>query len=357
MISAAEKTADNSVIAESVESAESAGLVYTSDDEPGIRRVRRGKGFSYYDPAENLVQDSRVLSRIKSLVIPPAWTDVWICMEPNGHLQATGRDAKGRKQYRYHNRWRETRDQDKYCGLPAFGESLPGIREKVELAMSQRGLPREKVIATVVALLDRGLIRVGNASYARENNSFGLTTMRDRHVEVSTTRVKFEFRGKRGIEQVVDISDRKLARVVKQCRDLPGYELFQYVDDDGQRRTVESADVNSYLREVTGLDFTAKDFRTWGGTVLALAALRRIGGFSTKREAQSNIVSAIDEVAAQLGNTRAICRKCYIHPQVIDAYMDGSLFDEAVTAALEGEHGYLEPEEAATLLLIGEDND
>jgi DNA topoisomerase I len=336
-------------------SAREAGLRYVSDERPGIRRERRGKGFSYRDARGGLVRDERTLARIKSLAIPPAWQEVWICPSPSGHLQATGRDAKGRKQYRYHPRWREVRDEVKYSRMVAFGEALPTIRKRVDEDLRRPGLPREKVLATVVRLLEATLIRVGNAEYAQENKSYGLTTMRDRHVDISGSRVRFEFRGKRGVKHAVDVRDKRLAKVVKRCRDLPGQELFQYLDEEGKRHSIDSGDVNDYIREISGDDFTAKDFRTWYGTVLATLALQEFESFDSQAQAKKNVVAAIESVAKRLGNTPAICRKCYVHPEVIDAYLEGSLI-EMVKARADSELreslDELEPEEAAVLAFL-----
>lgn len=302
-----------------------AGLRYVSDVMPGIRRRRVGEAFTYTAPLGGPVRAGAELERIRSLAIPPAWTDVWICPSPEGHLQATGRDAKGRKQYRYHGRWRAIRDDTKYGKLRSFGDALPRIREKVGRDLAQPGLPREKVLATVVRLLDLSFIRIGNPEYARANESFGLTTMRDEHVEIRGERVRFKFRGKSGKEHDIDVWDRQLARIMRRCQELDGQELFQYLDEGGQSRTIESADVNGYLRAAAGEGFTAKDFRTWAGTVLAARELARVGPFETETEARRKVASAVSEVARQLGNTQAVCRKCYIHPAVIDGYLDGSL--------------------------------
>ena len=323
------------VFVDPVETAKAAGLRYVTDDEPGIRRRKSGKGFTYVDPQGRTVQDPKDLERIKKLAIPPAWTDVWICPRANGHLQATGRDAKGRKQYRYHADWREARDETKFGRMIAFGEALPKIRERIDRDMSLRGLSREKVLATVVQLLEATLIRVGNKEYARQNNSFGLTTLRDQHVDVSGSTLRFEFRGKSGKEHQVEIQDRRLARIVRQCRDLPGQTLFQYLDEDGERQKVTSEDVNAYLRETTGDDFTAKDFRTWGGTVLALSALLEVGTCENEREANKAVVEAVKRVSGQLGNRPAICRKYYVHPAVIETFLEGSL-PQALGEAVEG---------------------
>ena len=306
-------------------SAKAAGLRYVSDERPGIRRQRAGRGFTYLGVDGRSIRDPAVLHRLKSLGIPPAWTEVWICPLPHGHLQATGRDAKGRKQYRYHPRWRVVRDETKYGRMVAFGEALPLIRKQVEHDLALAGLPRAKVLATVLRLLETTLIRVGNEEYARLNRSFGLTTLRDRHVDIAGPTLRFHFRGKSGQEHTVETSDRRLARIVKRCQEIPGQELFQYCDDEGQRRTIDSTDVNEYLRQITGQDFTSKDFRTWNGTVLAIQALQACGTGESAAQAKKAVVEAIKTVAAQLGNTPAICRKCYVHPAVIEAYLEGSL--------------------------------
>jgi DNA topoisomerase-1 len=308
-------------------SAKAAGLRYITDASPGIQRQRAGKGFTYRDRDGGPIRDPQERQRIKSLGIPPAWTKVWICPMPQGHLQATGYDAKGRKQYRYHPRWREVRDETKYGRMLAFGEALPLIRKQVEHDLALPGLPRAKVLATVLRLLDTTLIRVGNEEYARANRSFGLTTLRDRHVDITGATLRFHFRGKSGKEHTVELNDRRLARIVKHCQELPGQELFQYRDAEGQRRTIDSADVNDYLRQITGQDFTSKDFRTWNGTVLAIQALQACGEGESAAQAKKAVVEAIKTVAAQLGNTPAICRKCYVHPAVIEAYLEGSLLE------------------------------
>ena len=310
------------------ESAKIAGLRYVNDERtPGIRRIGRLKRFRYVDAHGRTIGDRAELQRIKALVIPPAWTDVWICPDPRGHLQATGRDARGRKQYRYHPRWHEVRDEVKYGRLVAFAQALPRIRARADADVRKSGLPREKVLAAVVQLLEKTLIRVGNEEYARENGSIGLTTMRDHHAKVRGTTVRFEFRGKSGIEHAVDLRDARLAKIIKTCRELPGYELFQYRDDDGKRQVIDSADVNAYLRETSGEDFTAKDFRTWTGTVLAAKALADVATFTSNADAKRKINAAVESVAKRLGNTKAVCRKCYIHPAILDAYLDGATID------------------------------
>jgi DNA topoisomerase-1 len=306
------------------ESARAAGLHYTTDTRPGIVRRRNGRGFVYLAPTGKRVRDRRELERIRQLVIPPAWTDVWICPDPRGHLQATGRDARARKQHRYHARWREVRDETKYHRLIGFARALPGIRRRTAADLRKQGLKLEKVVAAVVQLLEKTLIRVGNDEYARQNRSFGLTTLRDGHVEVKGGRVRFAFRGKSGVEHEVDLDDRRLARVVRQCQDLPGYDLFQYLDESGERHTIGSSDVNEYLRRVTGHEFTSKDFRTWAGTVLAAQLLQAVD-FESDSHARKNIVRAVEEVAKRLGNTQAVCRKCYIHPAIFESYLDGTI--------------------------------
>jgi DNA topoisomerase-1 len=307
------------------QSAAAAGLRYVSDAMPGIRRRRAGKGFAYLGPDGRPIRDRGDLARIRSLAIPPAYTDVWICPLPNGHLQATGRDARRRKQYRYHPRWREVRDETKFGRMLAFSEVLPAIRRRIARDMAVEGLPREKVLATVVQLLESTGIRVGNDEYARANRSFGLTTLRDRHVEVSGSTLRFEFQGKSGKAHCVAINNRRVARIVQRCQALPGAILFQYVDEDGVQQTIGSGDVNDYLREITGQDFTAKDFRTWAGTILAIEALRKLGPSESQRQAKSKLLRAVDRVADQLNNTRAVCRKYYVHPAVFETYLAGTM--------------------------------
>jgi DNA topoisomerase-1 len=343
-------------VVDPIESARMAGLRYVSDHTPGIRRERQGDTFRYLDSNGRVIEDPAELERFKSLGIPPAWEDVWICPKPNGHIQATGRDAKGRKQYRYHPRWRATRDETKYGRMLAFGRALPQIRARVAQDLRRRDLSREKVLATVVRLLETTLIRVGNREYARSNKSYGLTTMRDKHVIVDDAKVTFKFRGKSGKHHSITLNDRRLARIVKRCRDLPGYELFQYIDERGQQQTIGSADVNDYLREITGQDFTAKDFRTWAGTVLAAMALRELAPHSSATEAKRNVVRAIEHVAEQLGNTPSICRKCYVHPAVLDAYLDGSLVETLQQRAedLRAQEDDLDSDEALVLGFLQE---
>jgi DNA topoisomerase I len=335
-------------------SARAAGLRYVSDREPGFARRRRGKGFQYTD-ADGRSLPREQVKRIEALAIPPAWTDVWICRSANGHLQATGRDARGRKQYRYHPRWREVRDETKYHRMLAFGAALPRIRRRVEKDMSGRSLSRERVVATVVHLLDTTNIRVGNDEYARENNSFGLTTIRERHVEVQGSHITFRFRGKSGKMHEVELTDPRAARVLKRCQELPGQDLFQYVDEDGEVVDIDSDDVNSYLQEVTGDDFTAKDFRTWSGTVLAAWALQELGQFGSDTQAKRQVVAAVESVSTELGNTPAICRRCYVHPEVFDAHLDGRLGDileKEAARKLSKDLDGLTPQEAAVLALL-----
>ena len=309
------------------EVARDAGLRYVSDRRAGITRRRAGRGWSYRAPDGTLVRDAKSLARIRALAIPPAWLDVWISPVISGHIQATGRDARGRKQYRYHPRWRHVRDEAKYDRTIAFAEALPAIRERVAADMGLRGLPRDKVLATIVRLLETTFIRVGNAEYARENRSFGLTTLRDGHAVIDGSEVRFKFRGKSGKDHKVGIQDRRLATIVRRCQELPGQELFQYIDEDGSIQDVTSTDVNEYLRQVTGQGFTAKDFRTWAGTVLAAQALQALEGTAggTEREMRSNVVRAVEQVAQSLGNTPTVCRQCYVHPAIIDAYLDGAM--------------------------------
>jgi DNA topoisomerase-1 len=339
-----------------VDSAKAAGLRYTTDATPGIRRRKVGTGFTYITPAGRVLREPAELHRIRSLVIPPAWRDVWICPDARGHLQATGRDARGRKQYRYHPRWRVVRDDTKYHRLIGFAHALPRVRRRAAVDLRRMGLPKQKVVAAVVQLLEKTLIRVGNDEYARQNRSFGLTTLRDGHVQVTGARLTFTFRGKSGVEHEVDLDDRRLARVVKACRDLPGYELFQYLDEDGKRQTIESSDVNEYLRAIAGEDFTSKDFRTWAGTVLAARLLWDLEPFGSEAQAKRNIVRAVETVAERLGNTKAVCRKCYIHPAVLDAYLDGSMLESAVLRtrrAARRPDGLAEVEAAVLGLLQG----
>jgi DNA topoisomerase I len=321
------KIAEVKIIAEPVEAAEEAGLRYVSENQSGYTRKPKNDDFEYLDTEGKAVRDEQRLLRIKRLAIPPAWTDVWISPSANGHIQATGRDARKRKQYIYHERWREIRDENKYERIVSFGKTLPKIRRSVSKDLSLPGLPRNKVLAAIVQLLELSFIRVGNEEYARENKSFGLTTMQGRHVDVAGSKLRFRFRGKSGREHEVDVTDRRIARIISRLQDLPGQDLFQYVDDNGDVCDITSQDVNEYLREITGQDFTAKDFRTWAGTVLAAIALNAASAFETKKQAKANVKNAIRAVAEVLGNTPAICRKCYIHPAVLEAYLDGNLIE------------------------------
>ena len=321
------KIADLNIVTDPVESAEEAGLRYVSDDQPGYTRKAKGDGFVYFDTAGKPITDETRILRINRLAIPPAYTDVWICPTANGHLQATGRDARRRKQYRYHEKWREARDETKYDRMVTFGAALPKIRKRVEADLQRPGLPKEKILAAIVSIMERTFIRVGNEEYARDNRSYGLTTIRNKHVQVNGTKVRFKFRGKSGVEHEVDMADRRLARIVKKVQELPGQELFAYVGEDGVVYDVKSQDVNQYLQEITGQDFTAKDFRTWAGTVLAAVALNALEPSATKKEAKANVKHAISAVAKILGNTPTVCRKCYVHPAVLETYLSGEMIE------------------------------
>jgi DNA topoisomerase I len=334
-----------------VEAAHDAGLVYSTDDEPGIRRRRKGKRFEYLGPDGKLIRDPEVVDRINSLAIPPAWEDVWISTRARGHLQATGRDARGRKQHRYHAKWRTERDANKFERMAGFGATLPRIRRRVSRDLRRPGLPKEKVVATIVRLLETTYIRIGNEEYAKQNNSFGLTTLRNRHVDVKGSTVRFLFKGKSGVEVGVGVTDRRVAAVIKRCEELPGQNLFQYIDAAGDRRTVTSDDVNEYLREASGADYTAKDFRTWAATVLAACALRDAAGFESETEAKKKVVEAIDSVARKLGHTRAVCRRSYVHPQILDTYMEGGL-QAALSVVIARRPKQLGADEAAVLSLL-----
>lgn len=344
------KAAKARPMTEPEEAAEAAGLRYVSDTQPGIARVRHGTGFRYLDRNGQPVTDEATLERIRSLAIPPAYTDVWICSSPRGHIQATGRDARGRKQYRYHPKWREVRDETKFGRMLEFARALPEIRRRIHEDLGRRGLPREKVLAAVVQLLECTAIRVGNDEYARTNRSFGLTTLKDRHVEIEGSRLTFEFNGKGGKRVSVDLTDRRLARIVQRSKDLPGQELFQYVDEEGNRQAVDSGEVNDYIRSVAGDGFTAKDFRTWSGTVAAAIALSEAGVADTVKQTRSNILAAIDRVAEQLNNTRSVCRKYYVHPAVLDAYERGEIVAVADRSG-KGNEGLL-PEEVAVVQFL-----
>ena len=333
------------------QAARSAGLVYVSDEDPGIRREPGSSGFGYFDADGSPVRDERALERIRSLAIPPAWTEVWICPSPNGHLQATGRDARGRKQYRYHPRFRELREENKYGHMLEFAQALPQLRAALAQHMALRGLPREKVLAAVVHLLESTLIRVGNDDYVRQNRSFGLTTLRNRHVEVEGSQLRFQFKGKSGKSWRLQLHDRRVAKVVRACQDLPGQRLFQYVDEDGELREVTSTDVNAYLREISGSDITAKDFRTWAGTVMAAWALQATDSAETRAAMKKALRDAVGGVAARLGNTPAICRKCYVHPEVFAAWQAGELVLQVQPDEPSDSAG-LRPDEAAVLALL-----
>jgi DNA topoisomerase-1 len=343
------------IVAEAMDAAEEAGLCYVSDDRPGYTRKSKGDDFDWLDTEGKVIRDEQRLLRLKRLAIPPAWTDVWICPAPNGHLQATGRDARRRKQYLYHERWREVRDENKYDRIISFGKALPKIRRRVVRDLKLPGLPRNKVLATVVQLLERTFIRIGNEEYARENKSFGLTTMKDRHVEVKGAKLRFRFRGKSGRDHEVDVTDRHIAKTISKLQDLPGQDLFQYVDEEGEIRDISSQDVNEYLRAITGEDFSAKDFRTWAGTVLTAIGLNAQEKFENQKQAKANIKTAISAVAKVLGNTPAICRKCYVHPAVLDTYLDQKSIDglKAMAGdALEKEDVDLRSSEAAVLKFL-----
>lgn len=331
------------------------GLRYVSDARPGFTRKRYGRHFHFFDTGGERIRDEEIIARIRKLAIPPAYTNVWICPHANGHIQATGLDAKGRKQYRYHAEWRNLRDASKFSHILAFGDFLPKLRAVTAGHMSQRGLTREKVLATVVTLLEKTLIRVGNDEYARTNQSYGLTTLRHKHVDVSGHTIRFRFKGKSGKEWNLKLTDRRIARVVRACADIDGQELFKYIDDSGVVRDVTSGDVNAYLKSITGEAFTAKDFRTWTGTVLAALALQDYAVFDSQAQAKKNVVAAIECVAKKLGNTPTVCRKSYIHPQIIDAYMDGSLIDQIngeIDMAFQTQYEQLTPEEILVLAFL-----
>ena len=322
-------------------------LHYVDDTQPGITRKKlRGK-FCYFAPTGQRMTDADEIKRLNSLAVPPAYTDVWICTDPRGHLQATGRDARGRKQYRYHPRWREVRDADKYWRLRDFGRVLPKLRQQLDLVLAAPGFSRDKVMATVITLLDSTLIRIGNSQYARDNRSYGLTTLRSRHVEINGSAIRFQFRGKSGIEHQITVKDRRLARIVKRCQEIPGQNLFQYLDENGDRHTVSSSDINTYLQSLTGADFTAKDYRTWAGSVLALATLRELR-WETEPDAKRHVVEMVKRVAKQLGNTPAVCRKCYIHPAVLDAFILGTLAELPKPRARKG----LTPQEVGLAMFL-----
>lgn len=331
------------------EAAASAGLVYVADDDLTIRRRAAGKGFTYVSADGRPVRDDATVGRIRALAVPPAWTEVRICPDPDGHIQATGRDAKGRKQYRYHPRWREVRDETKYDHLLAFAAALPALRARVAADMARRDFSREKVLATVVALLESTLIRVGNSEYAEHNGSYGLTTLRNRHAAVDGSELRFAFKGKSGKTWRLKVRDRRIARIVKACQSIPGQHLFEYFDENGEPHPVTSSDVNAYLREITGAEITAKDFRTWAGTVMAAAALRNVEAADSATKAKRNVRAAVEQVAARLGNTPTICRKCYVHPEIVECYIQGALAREIGSAT---EVAGLDAEEASVLALL-----
>jgi DNA topoisomerase I len=350
-----ERIAKIEVVTDPTEVAEDAGLRYVSDDQPGYTRKPKSDDFEFFDTDGKAIRDETRLLRIRRLAVPPAYKDVWICPSPNGHIQATARDARGRKQYRYHERWREARAENKYDRMLVFGQALPKIRRRVNKDMGLRDLPRNKVLATVVHLLGRTFIRIGNEEYARENKSFGLTTMRDRHIDVKGAKLSFSFRGKSGVQHEIDVNDRRLANIIRKLQDLPGQDIFQCEDETGEVRNITSQDVNDYLAEITGEEFTAKDFRTWAGTVLTAMALSAQGPAENETQAKENIKVAITAVARILGNTPTVCRKCYVHPVVLESYLDGDMIEglkqkteETLSENLED----LRAEEAAVMSFI-----
>jgi DNA topoisomerase-1 len=335
--------------------AKAAGLVYVSSEAPGFSRHRAGKGFAYRSPDGQRVSDKATLARIRSLAIPPAWRSVWVCSDPKGHIQAVGQDERGRKQYRYHPRFREMRDGAKFEHMMVFAQALPDLREQVAKHMAAPGVGRNKVLATVVHLLETTMIRVGNSSYAKENKSYGLTTLLNRHVRIEGAELRFHFKGKSGKTWRLGVRDRRIARIVKSCQELPGQHLFQYLDEAGRRQAVTSSDVNAYLKEISGADITAKDFRTWTGTVLAARALAEFEAADTKARAKKNVTRAIEHVSARLGNTPTICRKCYIHPEIVTAYLDGGLLLDIpndISCQLRDAEAALRPDEAAVLSFL-----
>lgn len=351
------KVSEIEVTIDPVEVAKDAGLRYVNDDQPGYTRKPKDDDFEYFDTDGKPIRDETRILRIQRIAIPPAYKDVWICPSTNGHIQATARDARGRKQYRYHERWREARDENKYDRMIVFGQALPKIRRQVNKDMGLPDLPRNKVLATVVHLLGRTFIRIGNEEYARENQSFGLTTMRNRHVDVKGAKLSFNFKGKSGVKHEIDVSDRRLANIIRKLQDLPGQDIFQYEDEGGEVKNVTSQDVNDYLQEVTGEAFTAKDFRTWAGTVLTAMALNAQGPVENEAQAKKNIKDAIAAVSKILGNTPTVCRKCYVHPVVLEAYLDGDMIEglrlkteEALSEKLED----LRAEEAAVMSFLQE---
>jgi DNA topoisomerase-1 len=337
-----------------VDSAKAAGLTYVSHESPGITRKHSGKGFVYLDAKGKTIRNRDTLARIQALVIPPAWKDVWICPSPCGHIQAVGRDARGRRQYRYHDKFRQVRDENKYGHMLHFVKALPKIRRRVQRDLKAKGLAREKVLAAVVRLLESTLIRVGNDEYAQQNKSYGLTTIHNNHAKVRGATIQFRFRGKSGVQHAIDLEDQRLAKIIRKCQELPGEELFGYEDEEGKPHDIKSEDVNAYLQEITREDFTAKDFRTWAGTVLAARALQEFEQVDSESGRKKNVVRAVESVAKRLGNTKAVCRKCYIHPRIIDSYMDGSLLKHLHQEAekLLKPLRHLHPEEAAVLVLL-----
>jgi DNA topoisomerase-1 len=335
--------------------ARKAGLQYVTDAQPGIVRIQKGTHFVYQNSRGKKIRDSRILHRIRSLVIPPAWTEVWICSRADGHIQATGRDDRKRKQYRYHRKWIEIRDRNKYDHMLAFGKVLPHLRRQVKRDLRLRGLPKEKIVATVIRLLETTLIRVGNDEYARDNHSYGLTTMRNRHARVGRKVIEFDFKGKSGKHHHIELADAQLARIVRQCQDLPGQDLFAYRDDQNVAHAIGSQDVNDYLREKTGQDFTAKDFRTWIGTVLAALAFHEFADVTSERQARQNVRMVVESVSKILGNTPAVCRKCYIHPEIINFYLEGKTVkavSQKIGEKLNHDMSRLRPAEAAVLILL-----
>ncbi len=354
--SPASSPASEPVNSETLAEVKAAGLRYVTDRQPGIRREPDGdKHFRYFSPKGEEITDEKTLTRIKSLAIPPAYTDVWVCLLENGYLQATGHDAKGRKQYRYHPHWRESRDETKFEHMMQFGAALPHLRERIEADLRRPGMPREKILATIVRLLETTLIRIGNEQYAKENQHYGLTTLQTEHVEVTGATLHFHFVGKSGKEHTIDLKDKKLASIVAKLHHLPGQEVFQYAAEDGTLRSIDSADVNAYLHEIAGDEFTAKDFRTWAGTVLASLALQEFEAFGSATQAKRNVTAAIKAVSQRLGNTPAVCRKAYIHPAVFETYLDGTMLEslrqETEQELADSLHS-LKPEEAAVMALL-----
>jgi DNA topoisomerase-1 len=345
----------NEGVVDAQDAAASAGLVYVTDAAPGISRRRRGDKFTYWDARGKRIKDPRAIQRIQKLAVPPAYEDVWICADENGHIQATGRDAKGRKQYRYHAKFREVRDGTKYEHMLEFAAALPRLRAAIDRDMRRPGLPREKVLATVAKLLETTMIRVGNEDYAKQNESYGLTTLKNRHVAVDGAELKFAFKGKSGKQWRLRVKDRRVAKIVKMSQDLPGQHLFQYLDEAGARHDVSSGDVNAYLKDISGRAITAKDFRTWNGTVLAALALAEFEKFDSAAAAKRNIRAAIERVSARLGNTPTVCRKCYIHPEVLDSYLSEQLVleaEEEVKRELSEDLATLRPEETLVLAFL-----